>query len=193
MGTRNLTCVYKDGKHRVAQYGQWDGYPKGQGKTILEILKKDDNLKKLEKNIEYCKFVKRETIGKFYDKCFEENNEKKFDEKYPSVDRDLGGEILNLIINSKDKKILLMDSIDFAKDSLFCEFCYVIDFDARTFEVYKGFNQQPLRDTERFYFFDGKPENGYYPIKLIKTYNLDKLPSVTKFLKDLEKILGEDE
>ena len=27
MGTRNLTCVFKDGEYKVAQYGQWDGYP----------------------------------------------------------------------------------------------------------------------------------------------------------------------
>jgi len=27
MGTRNLTCVMKDGQYKVAQYGQWDGYP----------------------------------------------------------------------------------------------------------------------------------------------------------------------
>lgn len=26
MGTRNLTVVYIDGKYKVAQYGQWDGY-----------------------------------------------------------------------------------------------------------------------------------------------------------------------
>ena len=40
MGTRNLTCVIKDGKYRVAQYGQWDGYPEGQGMNILNFLKK---------------------------------------------------------------------------------------------------------------------------------------------------------
>ena len=28
MGTRNLTVVYLDGQYKVAQYGQWDGYPK---------------------------------------------------------------------------------------------------------------------------------------------------------------------
>lgn len=31
MGTRNLTAVYIDGEYKVAQYGQWDGYPEGPG------------------------------------------------------------------------------------------------------------------------------------------------------------------
>jgi len=38
MGTRNLTCVIKGGDFKVAQYGQWDGYPSGSGKDILEWL-----------------------------------------------------------------------------------------------------------------------------------------------------------
>lgn len=27
MGTRNLTMLISDGETKVAQYGQWDGYP----------------------------------------------------------------------------------------------------------------------------------------------------------------------
>ena len=38
MGTRNLVCVVKGGEYKVAQYGQWDGYPTGQGETIVEFL-----------------------------------------------------------------------------------------------------------------------------------------------------------
>jgi len=38
MGTRNLTMVISDGKTKIAQYGQWDGYPSGQGADILAFL-----------------------------------------------------------------------------------------------------------------------------------------------------------
>lgn len=39
MGTRNLTMMVIDGKFRIAQYGQWDGYPEGQGITILKFMR----------------------------------------------------------------------------------------------------------------------------------------------------------
>ena len=39
MGTRNLTIVHKNGEYKVAQYGQWDGYPEGLGATLLNFLK----------------------------------------------------------------------------------------------------------------------------------------------------------
>ena len=53
MGTRNLTAVYIDGEYKVAQYGQWDGYPEGQGMTALTFLrdKMDTNsLRRLSAN-----------------------------------------------------------------------------------------------------------------------------------------------
>lgn len=45
MGTRNLTAVYLDGEYRIAQYGQWDGYPEGQGMTALNFLRSMDEEK----------------------------------------------------------------------------------------------------------------------------------------------------
>ncbi|MBD0542281.1 hypothetical protein HPJ54_05685, partial [Acinetobacter baumannii] len=39
MGTRHLICVQHNNEYKVAKYGQWDGYPSGQGVGILEFLK----------------------------------------------------------------------------------------------------------------------------------------------------------
>ena len=39
MGTRSLIAVKSNEKYKIAQYSQWDGYPDGQGKTVLEFLR----------------------------------------------------------------------------------------------------------------------------------------------------------
>ena len=40
MGTRHLTAVHVDGEYKIAQYGQWDGYPEGQGMTALTFARR---------------------------------------------------------------------------------------------------------------------------------------------------------
>ena len=45
MGTRNVTMVIHKGETKVAQYGQWDGTPDGQGVTILGFLSEEGNIK----------------------------------------------------------------------------------------------------------------------------------------------------
>lgn len=53
MGTRHLTCVVKNNEYKVAQYGQWDGYPSGQGVNILNFLK-EMSQEKFLKGIDNC-------------------------------------------------------------------------------------------------------------------------------------------
>ena len=56
----------------------------------------------------------------------------KFDEKYPYFSRDNGAQILDMIYHSEEEVFI---SIDFAADSLFCQWAYVIDLDKNTFEI----------------------------------------------------------
>ena len=82
----------------------------------------------------------------------------------------------------------LEDDINFAADSLFCEWAYVIDLDKRTFEVYEGFNKEPLNEDERFFFLEEKSYkehrgvDQYHPVKLVKSWSLDELPTGEEFL-----------
>ena len=39
MGTRHIIKVKKDGKTWISQYGQWDGYPTGQGAHVCEFIR----------------------------------------------------------------------------------------------------------------------------------------------------------
>lgn len=184
MGTRNLTIVVSNNKTKVAQYGQWDGYPSGQGMTALSFLRRAD-LKQFKKQVDKLEFFNKTEIEKI------DKNESW--EKYPYLSRDLGAEILNVIHLGQYKthgakspiKVgiqKLINQEDFVKDSLFCEWAYVIDLDKNTFEVYKGFNKSPLNKNERFY--SKEPDSGgYYPVELLKSYSLDDLPDNDEFEK----------
>jgi len=71
MGCRNFTGVIVGGKIKVAQYGQWDGYPEGQGKTILNFLKTDFDREKFLKNAKRIRWATEDEWSYFCDKDWE--------------------------------------------------------------------------------------------------------------------------
>jgi hypothetical protein len=78
---------------------------------------------------------------------------------------------------------IVEDSSDFPADSLFAEWGYVVDFDAGAFEVYEGFQTQPHEEGR---FASKEPvHDGYYPVRLIASWPLSKLPSIANFLMEL--------
>lgn len=130
MGTRNLTIVKSKGKTKVAQYGQWDGYPTGQGQTIAEFLKKVD-LPKFKKQVEALKSCTSAEVKKLCDKA---GNEWK--KEYPAFSRDEGADVLNLIHDGITTKVFLDE--DFKNDHTFCEYYYEIDLDNETVSMNGG-------------------------------------------------------
>jgi len=192
MGTRHLICVVNNGEYKVAQYGQWDGQPSGQGVGILDFLRNEMNRVKFENQIEALSFISKEELEQMWIEAGKDPNEKlipmeissKFKELYPENSTDNGSGILRLIQNS-DRQLKLRNSIDFAKDSLSCRWGYVIDLDKNTFEVYEGANKTPLDERERFYSMQ-QPiavlDTAFYPIKYVVGFDLDKLPTEKEFL-----------
>ena len=192
MGTRNLTVIVHNQEVKVAQYGQWDGYPDGQGLTLLAFLSSPpftEDLKKIvlpkvrfqnEKD-KKDKEMFLQSIGS-KDGWMNMEQVEKYKKKYPLHHRDVGGEILFKLLESRfDEEIVLVNSYNFASDSLFCEWAYVIDYDTNTFEVYKGFNTAGISEEDRFFpLYDG--ENDYYPVKIIASFPLDDLPDENEFL-----------
>lgn len=171
MGTRHLTIVVQDKQYRVAQYGQWDGYPTGQGETVLDFLlearKADSGLKRFRKHVVAVSAYTDEElqeIGKLHD----------WKQRYPHISRDFGASILDYIHNTPEPKLAKQD-IGFAADSQFCEWAYVVDLDADRLEVYKGFNKAPLPPSARFHFLEEKADGGYHPIKLVKAWPFSEL------------------
>lgn len=194
MGTRGLTVVIKDGTHKIAQYGQWDHYPEGQGVTALDFLRSGKlpaliaNLDKIEwlTDEHYEASTKHITGGREFI-TMEESAQ--IDRIFPFLSRNHGAGILELVADYEgDGPIYLCDHISFAADSLFNEGTYVIDLDNGVFEVYEGFQTSP--HSEGRFASDSPNEGGYYPVRLVKSYDLDNLPTVEEFLSDFA---GEDE
>lgn len=195
MGTRNLTVVYdKKGDLKIAQYGQWDGYPGGQGSTCLNFLK-DSDLSVFQNKLERCHFMndeKNAEVDNFLQSIgskegwMDMEQANKFKKKYPHLSRDMGAEILEYVYDNEEDEVYITNSIDFVTDSLFNEWTYVIDFQKNVFEVYSGFNKTDLNEGDRFYSYQ-KDNGKYRPIKMLKSYSLDELPSLKTFLKDFEE------
>lgn len=188
MGTRNLTMVYLDGEFKVSQYGQWDGNPGGQGASALNFLLNTFDRETFISKVKALVKPDQKRIDEI-------NADENWYKTYPHLSRDMGAKILECIQKS-DKGLEHLPRIDFAADSLMCEFVYVLDLDKNTFEIYRGFNKRPLTKKDRFFFLisksPGNPshrskEDQYYPVKLMRAYSLKKLPTVDQMILECDK------
>lgn len=201
MGTRGLTMVLVDGIERVAQYGQWDHYPVGQGLKILTFCKA--NLRTRAQRAEFlgkvrrCGFISATEIQERWVECGAKPDSEfvnmeiaaKFKTRYPALSRDTGGDILDLIDAGETA---LQDSKDFIRESLFCAWAYCVNLDTGMLEVYKGFQRVP-HTAGRYSghvpvpetYPNGNKAQAYYACALVAEYPLGKLPSKATFLAEL--------
>jgi hypothetical protein len=136
MGTRNLTMVHLHGELKVAQYGQWDGYPTGQGYRIAEFLRKrigvtKPGLKDFAEKVGKLYFVTEEAVEKAIEAAGDN-----WTKVHPEFSRDTGAEILELVAKGKVKA--LNDMSEFLKDDVFCEWAYDVDLTTDTVVVFRG-------------------------------------------------------
>jgi hypothetical protein len=162
MGTRNLTKVIdKDGVVKVAQYGQWDGYPSGQGLNALYHA--SGSLKQIEAGLSRCRWAEQSELDAIYASLpelnlFGSSDMDAFNVMYPNLTRNTCADILGVVAWSVGE-VLLVDESDFETDDLFCEGVYTID-------LQKG----------KFISTFGKTVE----------FDLDKLPSPEDYLKAWE-------
>lgn len=163
MGTRNLTKVIdKDGTLVVAQYGQWDGYPTGQGVSMLSFISEYGMLDKIEKSLCKCRFIEQAEIDQMWFRYQEvtkfapaREDHNGFHTIYPSLSRDTATDILKVIVYSNED-VMLSDESSFEKDELFCEGIYTLNYQTREFTSW--FNGDTV------------------------TVSIDKLPTVEEYL-----------
>jgi hypothetical protein len=200
MGTRNLTAVVLNGEFKIAQYGQWDGYPSGQGDTICKFLQSGIDLEKFKQAVSECKFLTKKEVENIYNEVTKPFIGKpvsaiysgslpleiadEFNKQHFELSRNAAAEILDLVYSKGVREI--ENSLDFAADSLFCEWAYVLDLDNEKLEVYQGFNKTPLTDSDRFYFLQDKSEKGYFPVKKIAEYPISE--ATVEAMTELERV-----
>ena len=204
IGTRGAIGLFKGGKGKVT-YNHFDSYPDGVGKEILREVK-EFSVEQMKKAFDGLKLVsdsQEEPTPKEI-KEFEQYSNAGVGEvmtntevhTYYQLLRNLQGTI-EPYLNGQVK--LMIDNEDFLKDSLFCEYAYIVNLDKEVFEVWVGFQKQPQENRYKHTQEEIQKEidwwkkerqidhtKEYFNCKLVKEYPLSKLPTEKKFLKDLE-------
>ena len=145
MGTRHhQKVISKSGELKVSQYGQWDGYPSGQGIEILTFLR-DNNITKYSEEIDKIRLITDSEIK-------EVEQDKNWPDNYPHLSRDCGSRIHGLILNGEVPSV---DFIDDAEANQWCAAFYVIDLQKMVFTSFYG-------DESITYKLDGLPTEDEY-------------------------------
>ncbi|RYP64539.1 hypothetical protein DL771_008728 [Monosporascus sp. 5C6A] len=213
MGTRHLVLVYYKGQYRIAQYGQWDGYPEGQGVTVLRFVSDPENLSKLRSVLDAESMLYEPTkdqLNAWYaemQRVSQEHyarppptDERELEERCnvlhpgrdvcPSVSRDTGADILRLVADATaEKPVPVVRKIEFLADTYFCEWAYVVDLDEHALEVYAslvwGTGGLPvLGDGSRFRRVESLKDTKSLP-SLVGRFPFDNLPSKEEFVSSL--------
>jgi hypothetical protein len=216
MGTRHLIAVQYKGRYVVAQYGQFDGYPSGQGVDVLAFCRRLATEPETR-----ATFEAKATATKWLTDAEGERIEadakaskKSWQETHPWLSRDAGSDIFDHVLKQPEG-IGLVDTISFAGDSLMCEWAYVLDLDkdGGRLEVFRGFQKKPLDADERFAGMEEnqplvrdektgemrewKPayvgQERYYPVKLKRWWPLSDLPDLATFKAVLEAEENDDD
>lgn len=117
MGTRHLVCVYRFGRFALAQYGRLDGYPEYAGFAILRFLT-PANIARLLVGLQFTKFPERGKV----------------------VLHTQGAQVLTDVAEAGDTAttVEVGMNLEFANDTLYCEWAYVVDLDKGALEVYQS-------------------------------------------------------
>lgn len=144
MGTRGLFGFSIDGKKKVA-YNHFDSYPEGLGQdavNAIQMVIKENKMEQLKSNVASLKMI----TGDEEPTVEEQNMYKKFADTNVSTGklndwyvlmRNLqGADIVPHILSGEVKH--MVDAENFLKDTLFCEWAYIINLDSNMIEIYGG-------------------------------------------------------
>ena len=180
MGTRGCMGVRVDGQDKLT-YNHFDSYPDGLGDDMVKDIKKllVEGQKTLRAQALALQLVDEnakptaEQIAKLNQFADTRVSSGSTEEWYVLL-RNLQGKFADTLYAG-----IMIDSHEFLKDSLFCEWAYIVNLDEQTFEVYQGFQRKP-HTAGRYAALPVKQEtkpgyDTYYPVALVATIPFDKL------------------
>jgi len=122
MGTRSLTLAKSKDKYKIAQYGQFDGYPDGHGLIVLSTIRDNFDFdvfrERLDKLVEYST---EEVAARWREFTKDDNGfvsldeSKRFSNKYPYLAREFAGKIIQAVYDGSAPGVYV--NLDFAADS----------------------------------------------------------------------------
>ncbi len=188
MGTRGFLGFVIDGTEKIA-YNHSDSYPESLGANTLAWLSAaSKDLEALRGLVSALRVVTQD----------ETPTQDDVDRLTPRTNLNVGERSTqhwyNLLRETQGNPAAMLsagyieDAGDFPMDSLFAEWGYVVDLDANTFEVYRGF-QKEQHDKGRFASRLGR--DNYAPVALVASWPLDALPTTEGFYSALGQ--SEDE
>jgi len=180
MGTRGAYGFYKNGVTKVT-YNHFDSYPSGLGKEVLKFIK-ETSIEKMneifdsiilvdEDEAPTSEQVKEVTEVLKLGEEFYDTSKRQID--WYSLLRPVQGD---LTAYAKGLRYMI-DNAEFLKNSLFCEWAYIINLDDNTFEIYRGLQKKPQKNR----YYTEEDISGYYNVALVA-----KIPIRT--IKNLENI-----
>ena len=197
MSTRGVYGFRKNGVDKIT-YNHTDSYPDYLGCEILEFCR-DLSVKDLNKLYELIEMINEDIaptneqikickMNKYAD--FTVSNKSEAD--WYCLLRRLQGnfKVLKTAVE-ENKRIFMIDNHDFIKDSLFCEYGYIVNLDSEALEFWLGFQREP-DETNRY---GTELDDGYYPCKFILNIPLSSIntDSIVKWVKKMNKLAGKDD
>lgn len=205
MGTRGLIGLRHKDKDQLT-YNHYDSYPEELGVNFLKSIKKFsieqmknafDNIKLIEDENKKPTKKEFEKYGKYGNPGVGGPMSNTKVKTYYQLLHQLQGNIEPYLSGEVD---IMIESNNFIKDSLFCEWAYIVNLDTETLEIWRGFqkknidNRYKLSDKEikeeenwwkKERNIDKKQE--YFNCALVNEFSLSKLPTKEKFLQWAKK------
>jgi len=184
MGTRGAYGFHKGGRDKIT-YNHFDSYPTGLGADVAAFV---------------CQHTDEE-LNEIFDRIILVN----FRFNRPGVSMNTPDEWYSLLRGAQGDLEAharglryMIDNADFLRDSLFCEWGYVINLDKGVLEVYRGFQKAPSKN--RYFrskmvatFIENDGKSGYYNCYLIREVPFATIRETPTYMATLEDEIEQEE